>query len=665
MEQENEPKEKPEKKSTNMTDYEERKNNAQPRYLTEGKKQYLLASSQESYQALLDNQLDELTRVLIDLKSEHDRLTLDTKRTEAMIKEYDIRIKMLQGADEKNDKVAQERRDLKEGMIEDISAKKNRKEEEKFNQKTLNKQVERLNRDIFILQKQIVKYENESEMLDKKTERAQINSNIINEKKNKVHSKITDQQGKNAVNKDENKMKISQYKKIIKLKSDFLKFSDERKKIQNDIAQQAKNDNQDKEEKEKRKTLKLLTLYNQYLRKTMDDQLKENETLENVFEQIRDICGTQDLQTLVDFIVLRSKRYNYECEEIKKREDKKVELKEELITLKEELTNLRNQLVVKEEDESGKDVESTVPSSTKEEDEVDLLKKEQENEEKLKELGQKFNEIDTAYVVTLQNLNSMVDFENKHPLDVKIDEEEEENEEEEEKKEEQKNENEEENRQDEENPEQRDENAEENRQEENKQEENKQEEKKPEENTPEENKPEENKPEGENVEENIQDAEKKVEEKNENEDNEEEEDIELTEEEQTVIKNYQLLLKKVMKTFDILYLCHNKQEFLNLMKEKGKLKESEVEKTSQTKTRRKNLRLGTKSSLGKSYDRRYVKTESYRIVAQNVNEEDDRSNYDPDKKILRRFMNEQKKERDNFVNGRDKDKEALKRAAKK
>ena len=35
-----------------------------------------------------------------------------------------------------------------------------------------------------------------------------------------------------------------------------------------------------------------------------------------------------------------------------------------------------------------------------------------------------------------------------------------------------------------------------------------------------------------------------------------------------LINDYQLLLKKVAKTFDALYLCHNKQEFLNMMEEK-------------------------------------------------------------------------------------------------
>ena len=86
---------------------DDRLKNAEPRYLTEQKKRYLLASSQESLQALLDNQKDELTRVLIALKSEHDQLTLETNKIENMIEEYDKRIKMLEFAEENSKEMEQ------------------------------------------------------------------------------------------------------------------------------------------------------------------------------------------------------------------------------------------------------------------------------------------------------------------------------------------------------------------------------------------------------------------------------------------------------------------------------------------------------------------------------------------------------------------------------
>ena len=116
-----------------------------------------------------------------------------------------------------------------------------------------------------------------------------------------------------------------------------------------------------------------------------------------------------------------------------------------------------------------------------------------------------------------------------------------------------------------------------------------------------------------------------------------------------MIKNYELLLKKVEKTFDALYLCHNKLEFLNLMKEKG----IDANNSQTNSQQRKNVRKGTKKFTTRG-NRRYVKTQSYQIIAEDKNEEDDKSNYDPDAKILREFLKEQQKEKDNYISGKTK-----------
>ena len=49
------------------------------RYLTQKKKQYLLASNQESIQQLIQSQMDQLTDILIQHKSEYDKLTRESK----------------------------------------------------------------------------------------------------------------------------------------------------------------------------------------------------------------------------------------------------------------------------------------------------------------------------------------------------------------------------------------------------------------------------------------------------------------------------------------------------------------------------------------------------------------------------------------------------------
>ena len=697
---------------------EERIKNAEPRYLTEGKKRYLLASSQESLQALQENQKAELTRVLISLKSEHDQLTLETNKIQNMLDEYDKRIAMIQSADETS-KIAEDKQKKDfEFMDNGISSKKERKNEEEFTKKSLLKQKEKLNKDILIIQKEIIQYENESQNLDKKMERAAINENIIKEKKNKVYSKTENQKQKNRYNQNENDLKLKQYKKMIELKSVFLKFSDERKEIQNQIAQQAKNDSLDKQEVEKRKTLKLLMLYNQYLRTLMDEELKENEGLENIFEQIRDVCGTKNLDEIVDFIMLRNKRYNYACHEINVCEKKNKKLKNDIKMLKSDLIELKNNLLVEEKEGKGREVDVEV--STNPEEEMGIIEKEKEKNKNLLLLGKKYNEVEEAYQLVLQNLSAMVENEKQNPLDVKV-EEDTNGEEGEEGENEEKNE-----------IEQLELTSDElkkidgvqfNRNERNELDKytvNEQEELiaknaeltdkdieeikknelnelkkiiiKDEENTKLSDDEKEIIQEILNVE-ITEDDRKKIKEIKLTEDEEkvallplktDNKDLSIEDKKRKIenfkelkikykkykiqekkdntlykikkskknkvdlIKDYNLLLKKLSKKFDTLEIMQNKQAFLNYMEQKGLAENNDVVRSKVRKTTKKGTRKATKRL---PTNKRILKTENYKIV-EDKDEVDDKSNYDPDVKILNRFLKEQKKEKENFISGK-------------
>ena len=696
-----------------LSEHENRLKNAQPKYLTEGKKSYLLASSEESLQSLMDNQKAELTKVLIALKSEHDQITLESDKIKRQIDEYDKQINMIldseKAAKEREEK---QKQDL-EFMASGIESKKERKNEEEYNKKSLLKQREKINKDLFILQKEIIQYENESQVLDKKLERAGLDQNIIKEKKNQVHSKIENQQKKNDNNANEYDLKIKQYKKMIELKSAFLRFSDERKEIQNQIAQRAKNDALDKQEVEKRKTLKLLMLYNQYLRTLMNEELKENEDLENIFQEIRDIVGTKNLDEIVDFIMNRNKRYNYTCQEIEDCEKMNKKLKKEIKWLKENLVVLKNNLLVNEKDNQK---ELDVQLTPNKEDEIKMIEKEKEKNKQLLELGKKYNEVDKAYQLVLQNIDAIIETEKQTPLNVQLTQEEEE-----EKKEykfeltsdELKN----------------YDDIKVNRSERSELE-----------------KYELNDEEKEIVnnikeltEKDLYELEANVlvefsrilkKDEVDNDITDEQREIideilaiELTEEEKNIAKNlelredekkvvtqaskddpkelpqekknqriafykelkikyrkfmlkekpinavykikklkkqkddlinnYNILLKKVAKTFDVLYLCHSKQEFLNMMNEK-KIEisgSSSLRKPQAKKQTRRNTKRMTKRG---SLNRRYTATENKYLISENKDEEDDKSNYDPDIKILNKFMKEQNKEKENFITGKTK-----------
>ena len=544
-------------KTLSKMDYEERNKNASSRYMEDTRKQYLLASNTESLQTLIENQKEELTRVLIELKSEYDLLTRESATKKQLIEEYNKKINMIQKANTANEKKQEEKKESTNHIKEGIELKK-----ELYTKKTLAKQVDKLNKDMFIIQKKIVKCENESVLLDKKMERAKLDENIIKEKGNQVYSKIEEQNQKNLRNKNENDLQVQYYETVIREKTRFMQFADERKERQKKIEQEAKNDAQDKQEVEKRRKLQLLMLYNQYLRKRMDEQLKKYEELEFNYEKIRDILGTQDLEVIINFIMERNKRYNYSVQVVEDKEHQIKLLKKEIKNFKSDLVKLKNEIIVNEKESNSK-TETTIAEAGMDNEEEEIINLEKAKNEELLILGKKHNEINLAYNQVLSNIKGMQDYDQIHPLDIK---EEEKKEEEEEKEEEPK------------------------------------EEKKGEDNG------------------------------------------NLTPEEEECIKGYEALLKKILKAFNILYLCKSKQEFMNLMREKGINQQGEI----RTNKMRNKTKKGTKRGTIRANK---IKNEDIEVKKNNEgDEEDDFSNYDPDKNILARFIKEQKKEIDDFVN---------------
>jgi len=660
-------------------EYHQRNKNVESRYLKNDKMVYLLASNTDSVNTLLESQVNDLTNILIGYKSEYDKLTRESNIKKEKTEELEKKIKALERMDEKTKKLSEEQKQNNEIMKEAIDTKKSRKQEEAFQNKTLKKQEIKLKQDILLIQKQILVLEEEQRKIDKKLSKTKMEENNIRENKNQVQFKIYDQNSKNKYEKNEQDLQLQYYETIIKQKYAFLEASDERKERQKKIAQEAKNDSQDKQEIEKRHELHLLMFYNQFLRTKMADQLKKNEKIEDIFEQIRDIVGTNDLNEIVDTILYRDKIYNYCVQRVKEEEKLKQELLKEIEDLNKELTELKNDVLTKEEEEESKTV-STIPTTYIEEEEKKLIQEEKDLTKYLYDLGEKHRAVNLSYKKVLENIVALNEYAEEHPLNVDLGEEEEEeddkvgglhlgdteenkqtnletqkegedgevrnegNEGNEEKKEEEKK---------EEEKKEEEKKDEEKKEEEKKEEEKKEEEKKDEEKKEEEKKDEEKKEgdEGEKKEgEEGDEGEKK-----EGEEAVEKKPIELTEEEIDLINTYTKWLKKSSKTFDILFLCHSKLEFENMMRDKG-LEESQVKQTTgptiivkkrpgrQRTTRRLVTNLSRISRITKEDVDRAVLTE-----IKNKHEEDEESNYDPDRDILRKFMNEQKKEVQDFI----------------
>ena len=549
-------------------DYQDLNNNASSRYMEDTRKHYLLASNTESLQSLMDNQKEELTNVLIELKSEYDLITRESSIKKQLIEEYNKKIIMLQKANINNKKKQEEKKETTRNLKEGIDIKKNKKNEEMYNKKTLEKQLDKLSKDLIIIQKQIYHCENESALLDKKKEKTKLEENAINEKKNQIQYKIDEQTSRIRKNRSENDLQIQYYETVIRQKVLFMQLADDRKERQKKIEQDAKNDSLDKQEVEKRKKLLLLMLYNQYLKQRMDNQLKKYEELEYTFQKIRDIVGTQDLSLIINFVLERNKRYNYNLHIVEEKQRKIDKITKDIKRMKSQLVNIKNEVLVNEKSSMDSNLKTETSMSEYNglnKKEINMIKIENEKNQQLRLLGQKYNEVNLAYNQVLTNIKEMQEYDNNNPLDLG-EEEKEENE-------------------------------------------------------------------------GIKKDEKRK--------------IKLSNEENEIVEGYENLLNKILKAFNILYLCKSKQEFINLMREKGisqkqnfeenKSNVNSMNKRSKGKKRSRRGSINIKSTLKKISDEKEIKKNN------EGDEEEDSSNYDPDKIILNKFIKEQKKEVDDFI----------------
>ena len=210
---------------------EERKN-GESRYMTSEKKRYYLASADENIQMLINQQKEELTRLLIELKSQYDKLTKETSIKKRETEELDKKIAMLELMDSKTKKKFEEVSNSNENMKNAIEIKKKKKEEEQYTKKTLSKQIEKLKTDILLVQKEILMLENDTKKLNKKYERERTKQNEIKEKYNAVYSKIKAQNQRNTFEKNEQDLQLQYYQTIIDQKYLFIQSADERKERQ-------------------------------------------------------------------------------------------------------------------------------------------------------------------------------------------------------------------------------------------------------------------------------------------------------------------------------------------------------------------------------------------------------------------------------------------------
>ena len=657
------------KRMKEQFEFELRIANAQSKYLTHQKKSYLLASNTDSVQQLIENQINELTNILIEKKSEYDKITRESKIKVQQTELLEKKIKAIQEIDIKIKKEQIENEGTIETMESVLKIKDSRKQDEAYNQQTLLKQIDKLKQDIILINKESYDYEAIYYQLSNKIEKAKFYSNQILQNRNNIYSKITEQDMKNKYEKDEQELLIEYYETIIKQKYMFIQSADERKEKQRQIQEKAKNESFDKEEVEKRHELQLSMLYNKYLRIKMDELVKKYKKLEKVADKIRDICGSDDVNIMVDTLLNKNKRYNLACEKIELNEQKRKVLKKELKKLNKKLEKMKTQVLIETENHDNQKEVKPIEDKLEDVDKISLVKKELELNKKLFETGERLNFVHLSYRKVIDNINHLKSYHDSHSIKEieedkkKKEEDKKKNEEDKKKNEEYKNDTvdliEEKEKNDEndgkakvnskgKNEEYKNHNVDLTIEKENNESENAGLEKvKSEKNDESENTEKEKENDG-------------TEKENKEEENENDGKIKLTIEEEKFISDYKNFLKESSKTIDILFLMHSKSKFLEIMKKKGEeqKKLSNQKRNTYAKSARvirKVTKRTTNRSILSSLSRRKEPVRRFSIRQKEIESskkktiDDDLISKDEDKDIMKRFIEENKRERANFL----------------
>ena len=323
----------------------------EPRYMTSTKRNYYLASVDENVQQLVKEEIDGLTKVLIELKSQYDELKRENVSKKSETEELCKKIDSLQKMDCNCNKKIEDAEELSKNLAEAIKNKRIILNEASYNLKTLQNTIRKLKKDTFLIRSKIIESDEINKKNKNKLGKAKIVETQLKECHNKIYTKINEQRNRNLFNENEYSLQLQYYNTIISQKNMFIKSADERKQRQQKIAEEAKNDSADKQEVERRKKLMLLKLYNILLRKNLEKEQRKNEELEDIYAQITNICGTSNLIKLTKKMKFKNNRYNNMISKINIIQNEIKVLDDDIKDKENELTELKTIVLCKEIDD--------------------------------------------------------------------------------------------------------------------------------------------------------------------------------------------------------------------------------------------------------------------------------------------------------------------------
>ena len=377
------------------------------KFMNLNKKQYYLASVDENVDMLQKKQINDLTNILIGLKSEYDSLILERRKIEKERDSIEKQIYSINTIDMKTKKKSEEASMRNDNIKEAIKENKKTLREELFNTKTLNSMIQKLKIDIEGKVKEMNINEEKNNKLKLKIEKEKLHENEIREKYNQIYNKITQQKKKNNFKKNEYDLQLGYYKTIIENKWMFLNSADDRYKRQKQIAHEAKNSGNDKEENNKRHILHLLYLLDNFLNKKMTKVLNENIELEEAFRKIKLFSGTSNLKLMVDKIIQKDKYFNYTINKVINQENEKKEIEKRIKKLTDKLTELKSTIVINE-NINNKEINAVKTLDIEDKNlNINLINEEEELARKYIENQDTFSNVSLKYEQVINNIKKL------------------------------------------------------------------------------------------------------------------------------------------------------------------------------------------------------------------------------------------------------------------
>jgi coiled-coil domain-containing protein 151 len=108
----------------------------------------------------------------------------------------------------------------------------------------------------------------------------------------------------------ERKKRIEELQECIKNKEESVQRRIERQKRNQDIAEAAANENKDSSELKMRESLYIQRLWNAFMRKKMEKEMKDSHVIDDAFKSIKTATGVTDVQEMVRKFLTREQTYS-------------------------------------------------------------------------------------------------------------------------------------------------------------------------------------------------------------------------------------------------------------------------------------------------------------------------------------------------------------------